>query len=294
MCKKLVLCFFLLLCTTQKIYCWWDVPHMVVVQIAKDQLDPATIERAEELIRYCENDFPQSNTLVTAACFADDITSLGLSGFKVWHGVLTPYSADGFLTDREIGCIKTLINDNNLLSAIRQSLKTLKNPAASKWEKYFMLRFLLHTVADIHQPLHCAQLYNEQFPHGDLAGHRFLITGTPYRSLHVLWDAAFGVGAAKMYRPLNQDDSDTIQTLSRYIASCYPPESLPERNIMDIAVWSEESYELAAKVAYLGIFPGEVPSEEYMEKRRDTALRQIALAGYRLANLLKDLFGEGL
>ena len=290
--KTFLMSLFLFSSIAQDAYAWWDVSHMVVAQIAKDQIDLKTLTKAENLLEYFKDGFPASSTFITSSCFPDDITSIGLSGFKVWHGVLTPYSIDGYLSEKEIGCIEALIGDNNLHSAIRQSIKTLKNPNASRWEKCFLLRFLLHTVADIHQPLHCVQLYSPQFPKGDLAGHKFLISGMPYRNLHLLWDSAFGIGSEKMPRPLSDDDVTRIEHLARFITEKWPSANLPEKDNMNILDWSEESYKLAVEVAYSNIQLGEMPSEQYLEAGKEVAIRQIALAGYRLAILLEEIFKD--
>ncbi|NGX55054.1 MAG: hypothetical protein KR126chlam2_00676 [Chlamydiae bacterium] len=265
---------------------------MLVSQIAKNQMDADTIRKVEESLNYFGDDFPESSTFITASCFPDDITTLGLSGFKVWHGVLTPYSVDNFLTDREIGCIETLVKDNNLHSAIGQGIKTLKNPKARNWEKSFMLRFLFHCVADIHQPLHCVQLYSQQFPHGDLAGHRFLISGMPYRNLHLLWDSIFGLGNQKMHRPLTLVDEQWICENAAAIENMFPINSIPECEKMDYLQWSEESYQIAIQVAYRGVEVGEKPSTQYLAAGQHVAMRQIALAGYRLARLFNELFND--
>lgn len=263
---------------------------MLIAQIAKNQLDSSTIQQIEDLLGYFENDFPESNTLITASCFPDDITTIGLSGFKVWHGVLTPYNPEGYLSAKEMRCIESLTSSNNLISAIEQCLKTLKNPAASRWEKCFLLRFLLHAVGDIHQPLHCIQLYSAQFPAGDLAGHRFLISGTPYKNLHQLWDAAIGLGDARLKRPLSAADQQWIEELANSIMKVNLPESFLEIDNLNIYDWSSESYQLAIDVVYADLKMGQEPSQDYLAKARHTAQRQIALAGYRLANLLKILF----
>jgi hypothetical protein len=287
--SRLITVFFVLFYTST-LFGWWDVPHMLVCQIAKNQLDERTIHQVEEVLAYFHEDFPESSTFVTASCFPDDITTLGLSGFKVWHGVLKPYSLNNFLTDREKGCIETLINDNNLHAAIRQSVKTLKNPEAKKWERSFMMRFLLHCVADIHQPLHCVQLYSPEFPHGDLAGHRFITNGTRYKNLHLLWDAAFGIGDKKMVRPLSLDDETWICEQADLIEKMFPEYSMPESTNMDYIQWSNESYLIATQIAYHDIRPYEIPSSEYLATGQRIALRQIALAGYRLAGIIKQIF----
>jgi len=286
--KQIIVCLFI--CFFSPLYGWWDVPHMVIVEIAKTQLDPSVIQVAEQMVQYFQKDFPENNSLTTAACFPDDMTTLGLSGFKVWHGVLRPYNPDGILSEKEISIISSLTERNNLHSAIHQGIKTLKDPFAGKWEKCFMLCFLLHAVGDIHQPMHCVQLYNEAFPSGDLAGHRFSLTGIPFRNLHTLWDAAFGRGAKKMKRPLSADDQREIEDFARFIVDHYPPQAFSERNNMSVEMWSKESYEIAISHAYANLKPGATPSQEYLSNGEKVAYKQIALAGYRLANVLTEIF----
>ena len=270
---------------------WWDVAHMLTAEIAMQQLSPQAAERVEEIVGYLGEDFPESSDPITAACFPDDLTPLGLAGFKVWHGVLTPYDPEHILNDVARGSIDTLISTNNLHLAIENSIATLSNPSASRWTHCFMLKFLIHTVGDIHQPLHCIQLYSPQFPYGDLAGHRFKLTGR-YRSLHVLWDSILGLGSQRLERPLLPEDKAWIEEFANAIMTDYPAVDLPDVKHMDPLVWSDESYHLAIECAYSGIEPWDEPSEEYLSKGRDCALRQIALAGYRLGALLEELYGS--
>lgn len=265
---------------------------MLTAEIARRQLEPNTIERIEELIRYFEEDFPDSSDFISASCFPDDLTKRGLSGFKVWHGILTPYDPDGILSKRERDSIRSLIASNNLHSAINESRQVLTDPAASKWVKAFMLRFLLHCVGDIHQPLHCIQMYSKDFPQGDLAGHLFLIEDPKFRNLHRLWDSILGIGEKKLKRPLCREDALWLSRLADEVTELFPEESLPESANMRVEDWSEESYQLAISSVYRGIRPQETPSDAYISRGRQVALRQLALSGYRLAHLLEELFGH--
>ena len=51
------------------------------------------------------------------------------------------------------------------------------------------LRFLIHYVGDIHQPLHTTARVNEQWPKGDKGGNDFKLPAK-YRAnnLHAVWD----------------------------------------------------------------------------------------------------------
>ncbi|NGX61563.1 MAG: hypothetical protein K940chlam9_01050 [Chlamydiae bacterium] len=273
-------------------FAWWDVGHMLTVEVARSQLDPAVVAKIEKIVGQFEKDFPRCSTFTTASCFPDDITSMGLSGFKVWHGVLSPYDPDGILSEREKEVINTLVSTNNLHSAITQAQKTLKNPHASGWEQAFMLCFLLHCVGDIHQPLHCIHLYSDAFPSGDMAGHRYRLKGSGFKNIHVLWDSILGLGSARLDRPLNPEDEEWICSFAKEILDSYPPESFPQLEDLDTTHWSGESYHIAVAYVYDGIEPDSTPSEEYTLRGQKIALGQIALAGYRLAILLNELYTE--
>lgn len=61
---------------------------------------------------------------------------------------------------------------------------------------------------------------------------------------------------------------------------------------MDYLQWSKESYQIAVSVAYNGIEVGKTPSCDYLSIGENTALRQIALSGYRLAQLINEIFNN--
>jgi S1/P1 Nuclease len=43
------------------------------------------------------------------------------------------------------------------------------------WAKGQMLRYLIHVIGDVHQPLHDSNFYNETYPKGDLGGNKINI-----------------------------------------------------------------------------------------------------------------------
>ena len=52
------------------------------------------------------------------------------------------------------------------------------------------MRFLIHYLGDIHQPLHCSTRVDPDFPHGDRGGNDFpLKYHYSVDNLHSLWDA---------------------------------------------------------------------------------------------------------
>lgn len=72
---------------------------------------------------------------------------------------------------------------NSLLLEVSNSL--LESQAKS-----YALRLLIHYVGDIHQPLHCSDRIDKNFPKGDLGGNLFLLPGHyTANDLHAVWDS---------------------------------------------------------------------------------------------------------
>lgn len=269
---------------------WWDVGHMTVSQIAYDQLEPGVKEKADEIITYLAPLNPRTPEFITAACYADDMVDEGMGIFWSWHGSAYPYDMDGVLSRQESKELYDQLRDNDAIYAIKQAIKTLKNPEASQFAKSFMLRFLLHVVGDIHQPLHCTTLYSKDFKNGDTAGTKFKIKGFDnLASLHSLWDSIFDLGKERLERPLTSEGLAKIQNLAADFQSKYPKEMFPDLEEMNPLRWREESHELGEVYAYDGVTPFEEPSQEYQNRCRIIASKQITLAGYRLAILLNDI-----
>src|SRR5205085_9244478 len=100
-----------------------------------------------------------NNTFVTAACWADDYkTSLGTA---IWHYIDLPFSLDGTATDG-VGAASF-----DVVRAINQCVSNLLNSASAQTDQATSLRYLLHFVGDIHQPLHASTAVWATKPGGD-------------------------------------------------------------------------------------------------------------------------------
>ncbi len=53
---------------------------------------------------------------------------------------------------------------------------------------------------------------------------------------------------------------------------------------------AKNTFDIAVNYAYKGIHENDTPTKEYLESRYVQCKRQIALAGYRLADYLKKVF----
>ncbi len=61
----------------------------------------------------------------------------------------------------------------------------------SNVQKSYALRFIIHYIGDIHQPLHMVEKVNKENPKGDSGGNSFDIAKKgEVSNLHSLWDSA--------------------------------------------------------------------------------------------------------
>ena len=161
--------------------------------------------------------------------------------------------------------------------------------------KALAFSWILHLIGDIHQPLHCATLYNEYFPDGDAGGNQVCVrkdekAKTDY-SLHSFWDGLPGDGDVSMKTMVKQA-SDIME---KYDAVTY--ESLEERSPFE---WSHESHRLAVTSVYLGGVIGRDQSytakdlcpvlpDTYEDGAKEVAEKQLYFAGKRMAAFLLTL-----
>lgn len=271
---------------------WWDAGHMAVAQLAYEELQPDVKDKVDQYIEGVSGSFPNHSNFIMASVWADDISNDGITSFREWHGSARPYDPYGILSQEERDKILIKFEDNDIVWATSECLDTIKMENSSVWAKGFMLRMLIHIVGDIHQPSHCITFYSPDFPNGDRAGTRFKIKHDIYKSLHSMFDGAFGLVDRKPERPMNEDDRVYIDNLVKYLRDNYPRELLPQLCDKNIDHWQQESYDIGVDFAYTNIFPNEEPTPQVIEEGKIITGRQLALAGYRLADLLNDLLGE--
>jgi S1/P1 Nuclease len=191
---------------------------------------------------------------------------------RYWHYIDIPFSPDGTaLTDPDIPNVQTQI------VAFRQ---TLKDAGASDELKSYDLVWLLHLVADVHQPLHVSTRFSQRQPQGDRGGNDVRVctaTGCGGK-LHRFWDDL--LGTSEDYKAA-MDKAKTLEPAETKLAG-----------ISDEVIWIEESFLAAKQTAYATpIGPDEGPydlNDTYKAAAREVAERQIALAGIRLAHLLNE------
>jgi hypothetical protein len=170
----------------------------------------------------------------------------------------------------------------HVITKIEDFTLVVRDDAGTAEDRADALSWLLHLFGDIHQPMHCVARFNDLHPDGDRGGNSFRLTGDS-RNLHSLWDGSVDVARTKSAETIASEamDANTREELAADLAE-------PSRE-----AWARASFTIARTFAYtLDEDPGNppAPSSAYLETMERIARRQVALAGYRLADHFRTLF----
>lgn len=276
---------------------------MLVAMIAYLHLDAEVQAKVDRLTAILEEDYPQVNHFIVTGPWPDDLKEDGVRTFDTWHYTDIPYNPDNLrlAPSPEI----------NIVWAIRQMQSVLRSSKAADVEKARHLAFLVHFVGDLHQPMHSTTMYTRQDPDGNRGGNEFKLKGK-WNNLHALWDDACGLTSAygdirpygKEKKPLTSSHIERIESFAKELMQLYPKESLPIYTELDPNAWAQESHDLAIEYGYKApigtnrdgepqfLLPNQTPPKGYLERSRTIAEQRLALAGYRLAEVLHSIFED--
>jgi hypothetical protein len=284
---------------------WNKAGHMVSGAIAAADLraaDPAAFaevvrllkahpqfaERWERRLDGAPDDDRDLMLFMLAARWADDIRGDPAHHRSKWHYINLPFVPPG----QPDSLAPPPPDSDNILRAFELNLGIVSRPSSTDEEKAIALCWLFHLVGDAHQPLHVVSLFTTEFPRGDRGGNAFQIRAKPDAaviSLHKFWDDLI-IGT-----------ENARSTRNRAIELRLRPEhargQLPELQHRQFEHWlKRESFRLAQDVVYRnGRLPGSADAataptlpSDYIPQAKAVAERQIVLAGYRLADVLRQ------
>ncbi|MGD0652338.1 MAG: S1/P1 nuclease [Verrucomicrobiia bacterium] len=255
-------------CLSHAVLAWNGEGHMVVAQIAYNHLDSEVKAKCDALIALPTICGSSSHTFVSDSTWADQRCEPGTSP---QHYIDLPISLDGYPTNG-------VANDpTNVVSAIRQYIATLQNPTATLSNQATALRYLIHFVGDIEQPLHCSTGVTTNQPTGDSGGNGFSLGGG--KNLHSFWDGGGGY----------LTDGVPLSNKVAAVEAAYPY-SLSVGTIPDPMDWAVEGWEIARTNTYVGITNGLPASGSYSNRTQATTEQRMAIGGQRLAKLLSTIF----
>lgn len=261
---------------------WNATGHMVIAAIARQQMTPFAVSEADRLLKIGGTE--KANDFLTASVWADD-TRTPENG--PWHYINLHFRSDKQRTDNKPDA-------ENAVVAIERFQKILADRSKPDAERAEALRYILHFVGDLHQPLHAVARDTDEHPKGDRGGNDFKIQPPallqsqtrPPTNLHALWDGGVGL-FPYIDRPLAPADKSAIETQARTLLAAIPSEDLSRASDLNPLNWAKEGLEGAKKTVY-DLREGTVPSEEYVRNGQALAARRATMAGLRLASILNE------
>lgn len=249
-----------LLITPFKADAWGKSGHRIVGELAQNHMTETTIEAVEALL--------DGDKIPEVGTWADEMRS-DPSHFwqKVspkWHYINVNEISD---FHPEHYSHKDDVKD--AYTGIRKAADVLKDPASSLKDKKFYLRFLIHLVADIHQPLHVGRAEDKG---GNAIKVKFFWQET---NLHRLWDSQLIDQEQLSY----SEFAEFIDTNDRKLISQYL-DSRP-------ADWIRESFHHARQVYQVG---DKDFSYNYVYKHLPVVKERLLQGGVRLAGLLNEVY----
>lgn len=225
-----------------------------------------------------------------AARWSDDIRGNDRYDHPLWHYVDIPFRPGD--TGVEIPQVESI------LTAFPKNLSTVEGSATDAKARAVALCWMFHLIGDVHQPLHTTALVTEQYPAplGDKGGNLFFIRATSDGSgikLHSFWDGL--VLGSKRFQSVRNKATE-LRNRPGFKREDYA-EQLAVKPFND---WAAAAHTVAIKAVYRnGTLKGgtnkdnavAVP-DDYAAKAKEIAERQIVLSGYRLSDVMVDVFGK--
>ena len=286
---------------------WWDPGHLVTAMIAYENLTPTAKKEVDKLTKQLQRDYPYVNHFATTGPWPDDLKAEGVSTFNTWHYTNIPLNTSRLaLADAPV---------IDIIWAINQMDKVLGKKTARPVDKARHLAFLVHLVGDIHQPLHSTSVHDNERPGGNIGGNAFKLKGK-WRNLHALWDDGCGfLSELNDINPygeekegLSKKEIKRLKKFSKKLMEEFPKKHFENSPYnyrqLDPDFWALESHKYAVEYGYRGvnkieddgykkwIRPNSEPSELYLKNGQEVVKERLALAGYRLAEMLNFTFGK--
>lgn len=256
---RLIFAVFWAVGAAQSANAWGPEGHKAVAILVMRHLRPDTRARVQYLLG--------SESIEEASLWADTIAHSSRPETAPWHYIDVP------LRDFRIDLNRDCPGGNCVLVKTEEFLSVLGNPRAGEDAQRDALKFVLHFVADLHQPLHCEDNH-------DKGGNtqQVIFEGHP-DNLHWVWDTG-------LVQEIDHDPHALAALLDRGITD-RDRSAWAQGNLTD---WVMESHRIAQTVAYprSALFSVPVLDRSYDERAERAIETQLDKASVRLVRLLDE------
>jgi len=241
---------------------WGPTGHRTVAAIAEKHLTPSARQHVQDLIG--------ENSLADISNYADEVRDV--PEFKYtgkWHFL----NLRGGLSFEQFVAAVKADSLPNVYSMVLKCCHDLKSDTTSKQNRVLALKFLVHLVGDMHQPMHVSHARD----HGGNLIHVVFNNERKITNLHAVWDSKL-IDQQPMTLDMRVADYDTATPLQ-----------ITRWQNDDVLMWAYESYAISEQI-YADLPKGHVLSPTYYNTVIPIVRKRILQGGIRLAGLLNDIY----
>jgi hypothetical protein len=255
--RILTIFFFLLATINCQAFDWGKTGHRTTGAIAQQYLTKKTKKAIASLL--------DGQSLAFASTYADEIKSDDrYRSYGPWHYVNVPFDKTYQTHPKN--------ESGDIIQGIDKCVEVLKSNTASRADKAFHLKLLIHFIGDLHQPMHVGLS-------SDKGGNDFQVQW--YRdgtNLHSVWDTKMIESYGMSYTELAHNMPQINKKERKSIAAG------------DHRDWMRDSRKVIKEI-YARTDKGDQLGYRYMYEHFNTVRNQLQKGGIRLAALLNELFG---
>lgn len=236
-------------------WAWGGVAHRLIAELALSRLTPTAQAELSQLLA-----LEPGATLESIATWADEVRAPSTAA---WHYVNLPRNSEC-----RYEAMRDCPDGRCVVGAIERQAAVLASSAPAE-DRLKALKYLVHLVGDLHQPLHVGYA-------DDRGGNLFQVRlGSRGSNLHAVWDVALverwpgGVDALR--------------------EALFRAAMVPVDTQFEAARWAEASCRVMTAP---GFYPDNhfLPAD-YAQRHLPVLLEQLAAAGLRLAAVLNQSLG---
>ncbi|WP_323990514.1 S1/P1 nuclease [Nguyenibacter sp. L1] len=275
---------------------WGGNGHAIVADIAEARLSPAAARQVGDLLA-----LEGHRTMDQIASWPDSIGHIppergGAPETLPWHYVDIDVAAPGYAA-------ADCPDGNCVVARLPDLLRVLGDARAPRAKRLAALKWVVHLVGDIHQPLHAAERDHDKGGNMVKVSY-FGETRNGHLNLHSLWDEGIlehetGLTTGPHYAidlaRARQEAAILNDAITPGQAAAWAPQGLPGSLGPVVAAWANESHALARDVVYAdlphagngpGIAPGIALGAPYDQAAWPVIQVRLEQAGVRLADVL--------
>ena len=251
------------------VWAWGTVGHRTIAEIAESLIQPATAKRIGQIL--------PGKSMASVSTWADAARDKAEWSSTAWYHFEKIYEGKSYIqnlrdlpqTDRELG---------GVVAAILQAEKIFTSSSSTDVDKLNALKFIIHFVGDVHQPLHTGRP-------DDKGGNKIPRVWNGFKTnLHAIWDSSIIELGHEDIFPL-ADKASKEDVYAPYLMAKFKDVKLTTAQLTDVSLWVDESLAMRPD-AYTYMDENE---EDYTHRFIEDVDARIYLAGVRLAAMLNQM-----